>query len=199
MRHILIRITGVLLICALGIVSCLDKSRLDTPPLGLTEDTYFSSEGEYFLALMNAYAKMTDFYWYHGGTGSILHILYHLPGDDITESAGNWSRFELFSGITPTSSHVADFFDSAYQLLQRVNLIIEKASEADPSEFDDPSFLNYNHGEALFLRALMNFKLYNMFGTAPLITERLDSDNLNTPRSSGTQLWIRQSQIYSRL
>ena len=188
MRHILIRITGVLLICALGIVSCLDKSRLDTPPLGLTEDTYFSSEGEYFLALMNAYAKMTDFYWYHGGTGSILHILYHLPGDDITESAGNWSRFELFSGITPTSSHVADFFDSAYQLLQRVNLIIEKASEADPSEFDDPSFLNYNHGEALFLRALMNFKLYNMFGTAPLITERLDSDNLNTPRSSGTQL-----------
>ncbi len=178
----------VVVIAMLATVGCLDSSRLDTPPLGLTEESYFSSESEYFLALMNAYAKMTDYYWYHGGAGAILHRLYHLSGDDITESGGGFSAFELFQGISSTNSYTGEFFDRSYELLQRANLIIEKASAADPSEFEDPSFLDYNHGEALFLRALTNFKLYNMYGTAPVVTSRLGSEDLNTPRSEGVQL-----------
>ena len=189
MKHINIftRRTLIILTFIGGVLAC-DVSRLDTPPLGLTEETYFTSADEYRLALLNAYAKMTDWYWYHGGSGAILHRLWHLPGDDITEEAGSFSTFELFSGITPTNGFVEEFFDKTYEMVQRVNLIIEKTGEADPSEFEDPSFLNYNRGEALFLRALAYFKLYNMYGTAPLITERLSSDNTNTPRSEGVQL-----------
>lgn len=171
----------------LGVMSC-DISRLDTPPLGLTEDAYFSSESEFRLAMMNAYAKMTDWYWFHGGSGNILHRMYHLPGDDITEESGSYATFEIFSGITPTNGYVTDFFDKSYEMIQRVNLLIEKTGEADRSEFDDPAFIDHNRGEALFLRALVYFKLYNMFGTAPLITERLSSNNTNTPRSEGVQL-----------
>ncbi|PHN08641.1 RagB/SusD family nutrient uptake outer membrane protein [Flavilitoribacter nigricans] len=171
----------------LGIMAC-DVSRLDTPPLGVTEDSYFTTEAEFEMALLNGYAKMTDWYWYHGGSGNILHRLWHLPGDDITEEAGNFATFELFSGITPTNGYVTEFFDKSYELIQRVNLIIEKTTEADPTAFDDPAFLDYHRGEALFLRAMTYFKLYNMYGTAPLITERLSSENTNTPRSEGVQL-----------
>lgn len=176
------------LLVMFSISGCLDSSRLDTPPLGLTEDSYFTSEGEYFLALMNAYAKMTDFYWYHGASDAMLHIMYHLPGDDITEEGGRFARFELFQGITATDGYITEYFDRSYELIQRANLIIEKASQADPAQFDDPEFLRHNEGEALFLRALTYFKLFNMYGTAPLITERLTSENTNTPRSQGTQL-----------
>lgn len=179
--------TFTLLTMILGIMAC-DVSRLDTPPLGLTEDSFFSSPLEYERALFNAYAKMTDWYWYHGGAGNILHRLWHLPGDDITEAAGRYSTFELFTGINPTNGYVTEFFDKSYEMVQRVNLIIEKTGAADRGEFDDPTFLDHNRGEALFLRALVYFKLYNMYGTAPLITERLSSENTNTPRSEGTQL-----------
>lgn len=171
----------------IGVFAC-DVSRLDTPPLGLTEDSYFTRPSEFRLALMSAYSKLTDWYWYHGGSGAILHRLYYLPGDDITEAAGNFAPFELFSGIDPTNSFATEFFDKTYEMLQRTNLVIEKTNDADPSDFDDPSFINHNKGEALFLRALAYFKLFNMYGTAPLITERLASDNTNTPRSEGTQL-----------
>lgn len=171
----------------LGVLAC-DVSRLDTPPLGLTEDSYFSSEAEFEMALLNGYAKMTDWYWYHGGSGNILHRIWHLPGDDITEEAGNFAAFELFNGITPTNRYITEFFDKTYEMIQRVNLIIEKTTAADPTEFEDPAFLDYHRGEALFLRALAYFKLYNMYGTAPLITERLSSDNTNTPRTEGVQL-----------
>jgi hypothetical protein len=177
--------TLILLATFFSLLAC-DRSRLDTPPLQLTEDAYFSSDAEFSLALMNAYAKMTDWYWYRGN--DILHRMYHLPGDDITEESGSFSTFELFSGITTTNSHVEYFFDKTYELLQRANLIIEKADEADRSAFEDPTFIDRNKGEALFLRALANFKLFNMFGTAPLITKRLSSDNTNTPRTEGVQL-----------
>jgi tetratricopeptide (TPR) repeat protein len=177
----------IALLCCSMFITC-DKDRLDTPPLGLTEESYFTSEAEFRLALLNGYAKLTDWYWYHGGSGAILHRLWHLPGDDITEEAGSFSTFELFSGITPTNGFVTEFFDKTYEMLQRVNLIVEKSGTVDRSQFEDDSFVDLNRGEALFLRALANFKLWNMYGTAPLITERLGSDNLNTPRSEGTQM-----------
>src|SRR5690606_23119995 len=80
------------------------------------------------------------------------------------------------------------FWRATYELIQRTNVIIEKTTNADPTIFDDPSFRDVNRGEALFLRALANFKLYNMFGSAPLITERLGVETMHTPKSEGTQL-----------
>ena len=37
-----------------------DKDRLDSPPLGLTEDSYFTLQSEFEQVLYNGYAKMTD-------------------------------------------------------------------------------------------------------------------------------------------
>src|SRR5690606_17631613 len=72
--------------------------------------------------------------------------------------------------------------------IQRTNVVIEKTQAADPSEFDNPEFLDLHRGEALFLRALAFFKLFNMFGTAPVITERLGPATMHQPKSTGTQL-----------
>lgn len=163
-----------------------DVDRLDSPPLGLTEDTYFTKQSEFEQALFNAYAKMTDWYWFRAG--NFLQTMYYLPGDDITEETGGYSTWELFQNINPTDDKVRYFYNSTYELIQRTNVIIEKTTNADPAEFEDPSFLNILRGEALFLRALANFKLFNMYGTAPLVTERLVVENLHQPKSEGTQL-----------
>jgi starch-binding outer membrane protein, SusD/RagB family len=163
-----------------------DISRLDSPPLGLTEESYFTLQSEYEQALYNAYAKMTDWYWFRAQ--SFLQPMYFLPGDDITEENGVYGTWEIFNNINPTDGRISYFWRATYELIQRTNVVIEKTSQADPTQFDDPSFLDIHRGEALFLRALANFKLYNMFGTAPVVTERLNVETLHQPKSEGTKL-----------
>ena len=101
MKNLYIHRKSFIILLFLAAALACDVSRLDTPPLNLTEETYFSSEAEFRLALMNAYSKMTDWYWFQGGNH--LHRMYHLPGDDITEESGTFATFELFSGINSTS------------------------------------------------------------------------------------------------
>jgi len=184
MKSFIIKI-GFIIIVAM-ILSC-DADRLDTPPQGLTEETFFKEENDFRLALMNAYAKMIDWYWFRAGDAD-LHAMYHLLADDITEDNGRYNTWEIFANINPNNGDISYYWEKTYELIQRTNVIIEKTRNADPAEFDDPTFLEYNLGEGLFLRALANYYLYNRFGTAPVITERLGSGKTNTPRSEGTQL-----------
>ena len=163
-----------------------DIERLDAPPLGLTEDSYFTKESEFEQVLFNGYAKMTDWYWFR--SQSFLQPMYYLQGDDITEDNGVFGTWELFNNVSITNDRVSYFWRSTYELIQRTNVVIQKTTNADPSLFDDPSFLDIHRGEALFLRALANFKLFNMFGTAPLVIERLKAETLNQHKSQGTQL-----------
>ena len=54
---------------------------------------------------------------------------------------------------------------------------------------DQPELKDYHRGEALFLRAYMYLQLWNVFGTAPLVTERITNlDNAYPPNSQGTEL-----------
>ena len=185
MKKIFFKGLFTVLITVFSFTSC-DVTRLDSPPLGLTEESYFTLQSEYEQVLYNAYAKMTDWYWFRAQ--SFLQPMYYLPGDDITEENGVYGTWEIFNNINPTDGRISYFWRATYELIQRTNVVIEKTSQADPAQFDDPSFLDINRGEALFLRALANFKLYNMFGTAPLVTERLSVETLHQPKSEGTQL-----------
>ena len=179
-----------LLACGLLSIAACDRSRVETPPLGVTEDSYFSTELEFERALFNAYAKMTDWYWFGGGSTATPNMapVFHLMGDDITEASGPYSRWELFSGINPSEGRVTYLWEKTYQLVQRANLVIQKTEEADREAFDDPSFLDVHRGEALFLRSLANFMLFNFYGTAPNVNQRLTSENTDQPRSSGVEL-----------
>jgi hypothetical protein len=185
MKNIFIKSVLTAFITAFSFNAC-NIERVDSPPLGLTEDSYFTLQSEFEQVLYNAYAKMTDWYWFRAQ--SFLQPIYYLPGDDITEENGVYGTWEIFNNINPTDGRISYFWRSTYEMIQRTNVVIEKTTEADPSLFDDPSFLDIHRGEALFLRALGNFKLFNMFGTAPVITERLGVESIHQPRSQGTQL-----------
>jgi hypothetical protein len=176
-------LTGIIVIFSLN--RC-DVSRLDTPPIGLTEESYFTMESQYNEVLYGMYAKMTDWFWFHAQ--DISYPLFILPGDDITETAGRFPEWELFSNLNSTNGKVSYFWTSTYQMIQSANVLIQKTTAADRSLFGDAAFLDRQHGEALFMRALANFYLYNMFETAPLVTKRLGADEINTPKSEGTQL-----------
>ena len=82
------------------------------------------------------------------------------------------------------------YYAQAYQVIGRSNIVLEKIAEVGDDVYAADSDLDdYHRGEALFLRSLMYFNLWNIFGTAPLITERITAlDDAYPPNSTGTEL-----------
>lgn len=162
---------------------------LDRAPLGDTEESFFDEPVDYFTLSLTAYSELTDFYWWHGGSGNYLHGLWHMSGDDIT-SDNQFQDMELFTAsISPTNGKIGEFWDRAYVLIGKANVMIDKTTTADRDAFEDTSFLDHIAGEGYFLRGYMFWKLYNKFGTAPLITERITTfDKIDNPKTEGVQL-----------
>lgn len=180
------RILTLLLFSLLAFNSC-DESKLDIQPGGPTEDSYFSSEIEFTRAVYGIYAKLSDFYWYNADQNECVIPVVYLPGDDITTSGQD--EFEIFSNLNPSSSRISYFYRVAYQLIARANVVLQKIDAVEDGIYVTPGMKDYHHGEALFLRAFGYYQLWNVFGTAPLVTERVLSLDQTTPsNSSGTQL-----------
>ncbi len=175
-----------LLLIGLVFFGCSTET-LDRSPLGETEETFFNEPFDYVTLSLSAYAELTDFYWFHGG--DYRHSLWHMSGDDIT-SDNQGQDVELFTaGLNPTNGWIAEYWDRAYVLIGKANVMIEKSESADRSRFRDAAFLDYIAGEGYFLRGYMFWKLWNKFGTAPLITERITSfDKVDNPKSTGVEL-----------
>ena len=164
-----------------------NKSNLDLLPHGPTEQSYFTQESDFTKAVMGTYAKLTDFYWYHGNPYQGLYTIFYLPGDDITVNDNE--EFEQFGSLQPSSGRVSEFYSVCYQLIARSNVVLEKIGEVADGIYVTPDLKDYHKGEALFLRGFAFYYLWNYFGTAPLNTARVNSpDQFYPVNSTGTQL-----------
>jgi len=183
-------ITTIAIICAACTalnISC-NKSNLDKLPHGPTEETYFTQESDFTKAVLGIYAKMTDLFWYNGGAGSTTMTIFLLPGDDITTN-NSTEEFEQFGSLQPGSDRVGYFFKTWYQIIARANVVLDKINTVEDGIYKTPGLKEYNEGEALFLRGFALYNLWNYFGTAPLDTMRVTSnDQFTPPGTTGTQL-----------
>lgn len=166
-------------------ISC-NKSDLDLLPHGPTEQSYFTAESDFTKAVLGTYAKMSDLFWYNGGSSVIPVFL--LPGDDITTNNSS-EEFETFGALQPSSGRVGYFYTTLYQMIARANVVLQKNTEVASGIYITPNLKENHRGEALFLRGLANYYLWNYFGTSPLVTERVtNKDQFNPPNTTGTQL-----------
>lgn len=166
-------------------LSC-DKSKLDLLPTGPTEASYFLNEADFNRTIIGVYAKLTDFYGYSGGSSIIGTFL--LPGDDITTNASN-EDVEIFASLQPSSGKPTFLWNRLYQLIARANVVIEKINTVADGIYTTPNLKDHHKGEALFLRGFAHYYLWNYFGTAPVRTTRVVSQDDFTPtNSSGTEL-----------
>ncbi|MBL4677395.1 MAG: RagB/SusD family nutrient uptake outer membrane protein [Mucilaginibacter sp.] len=165
------------------------KSVLDVPPPTQSEDTYFKTEGEFRTATLGVYATLTDFYSSASASagGNAMLKSFYLPGDDLTMSSAN--NYEIFKGLTSSDGDLSYFFRSNYIMIGRANKVLEKIEGAGNDVFTTPGLKDAIKGESLFLRAFAFYQLWNMFGTAPIVTKTFTTLNeLQTPSSQGTQL-----------
>ena len=175
------------LIFLVSMISC-DESTIELLPIGDTEGSYFQNETQMEEAMMGVYQKLSFFYGFRGSQTNTLAPVWQLPGDDLTTPAN--FALENFSGLNGSTGQLSLFYDFAYQLISRANTMLQKNEEnGDFAYTDQPELKDYHRGEALFLRAYMYLQLWNVFGTAPLVTERITNlDNAYPPNSQGTEL-----------
>jgi len=175
----------VLFVLTLSIPYACDTS-LDVEPVQQTEASFFASEADFNESVIGIYAKLTDIYSYRGG--GWLHAMWHMPGDALT-STGDYD-FETFAPITPTSGSIGPYWEAAYELVNRANIVLGKIEEAE-GVYEDQSLKDTHQGEAFFLRGYMYFQLWNFFGShAPLVTERIQgSENISPPSSNEGDQW----------
>ncbi len=172
--------------------SC-DPSLVDEPPLGATENTYFSNVNEFRSQLAGVYASIYDDYHFAApqtnfngwNTSNIL-----LPGDDLTENNAARTDVELFDGsLNSTNGRIQFSFQTCYKTIGRANVTIDKVRNVDFSGFEGADEIAKMEGEALFLRAYSFFKLFNFFGSVPIVVERIRTeDATNTPKSPAIEV-----------
>lgn len=168
------------------VINGCSKSKLDLLPHGPTEQSYFTKEDDFTKAVLGVYAKMTDFFWYNGGSTPIPAFL--LPGDDITTNDNN-EAFETFGSLQSSNGTLSTLYVAHYQMIARANVVLDKIVTVASGIYKTPNLQNYHKGEALFLRGYAYYNLWNFFGTSPLVTERVTSDDQFTPPgTTGTQL-----------
>ena len=177
----------VTLVLILGVSSC-NEETIELLPIGNTEGTYFQNESQMEEAVYGIYQKLSFFYAFRGGQTNHTAPIWHLPDDDLTTSA-NYA-FENFSALSGSNSQLNLFYSWAYQLIARANTVLAKIEENGDFAYTEGSDLReFHQGEALFLRAYMYFNLWNVFGTAPVVTERITNlENAYPSNSEGTGL-----------
>jgi hypothetical protein len=186
MKRFTIKILALMLATAVIVHFSCNSKKLDLLPHGPTEANYFTQESHFSKAIYGVYAKMTDFFWYNGGNS--LAPMVYLEGDDITTNASN-QPFETFGPLQPSDGSVNYYYSALYEMIARANVVLEKVASVKDGVYITPNLKNYHKGEALFLRGLAYYYLWNYYGTAPLRNERVTSSEQFTPsNTSGTEL-----------
>lgn len=177
----------ITLVMLLGFFSC-NEETIELLPIGNTEGTYFQNETQMEEAVFGIYQKLSFFYAFRGGQNNHTAVVWYLPSDDLTTPATY--AFENFTALSGSNSQLNLYYSWAYQLIARANTVLAKIEENGDEVYDSDSELRDHHrGEALFLRAYMYFHLWNVFGTAPLVTDRIvNFDEAYPPNSEGTGL-----------
>src|SRR5690554_793067 len=179
-----------LILGALAAMGC-DPSLVDLPPTSPTEQSYFSNVIQFRTQLIGVYAAIYDDYHFAAvGYNGWVAGTWLLPGDDLTETQGARTAFELFDGsLNPSHGHLQYVFASAYKTIARANVTIDKVNTVDFSTFEGKDEIAAMKGEALFLRAYSYFKLFNIYGSVPLVTKRLQTEEeTNTPKSEPVEV-----------
>ena len=181
MKLPILKMFGVVSVIAAILSFGCNSSKLDLLPHGPTEANYFAQESDFSKAVYGVYSKLSDLYWYNGG--SPLTPMLFLQGDDITTN-GSDQAFEVFGPIQPSNGSISYMYANLYQMIARANVVLEKVETVKEGIYVTPDLKSFHKGEALFLRGFAYYMLWNYYGTAPLRNERVTSADQFTPSNS---------------
>lgn len=178
--------TFILITTLLAVHSCDDFTEVDLPQSQLTGESVFQNATTAKAALADIYATMRN-----GGVvagtqfgGTPLMANY---ADDLVFYGGN-PDIEQFNKHTmqPSNLFLSILWDNTYTTLYAVNALLEGVQNSTAITGEDRDRLM---GEALFIRAYLNFYLVNMFGDIPYPTSTNHEVNSRIGRTPQAEVW----------
>lgn len=174
------KIIPLFLLGALTFNSCQDV--LDVPITTELESTYFENENRVERGIGGIYAVIQTIYGANlldgmaTGAGVTLHPVWLLQGDDLTTSGTSNGAYEAFSGFSPSDVRVSEIWEKLYFIQNRANFMLEKLEDPEVIKVvKTPGMVDVYKGEALFLRAWAQMRLWDMFRKAPILNKRIAS------------------------
>ena len=160
--------------------SCQDV--LDVPLTTELESTYFENENRVERGIGGIYGVIQTIYAANlldgmaTRAGVTLHPVWLLQGDDLTTSGTSNGAYEAFSGFSPSDVRVSEIWEKLYFIQNRANFMLEKLEDPEVVKvITTPGMLEVFKGEALFLRAWAQMRLWDMFRKAPVLNKRIVS------------------------
>ncbi len=165
------------------------EDTVDLLPPFPTDAAFYNTQEEFQGSVFGIYQKLQDFYRFNGGN-NFLHDLYLAP-DDNTKASNNsaFANYNQFLNLGASEGEVRRFFTLAYELIGRANITLDNI-DVKSDVYEDESLINLHRAESRFLRGLAFFRLWNYFGTAPVITNGFSniSEATEVTNSTGTEL-----------
>ena len=190
MKKINKTLARVVVIIAVLLSACNSDETLNLEPIGSVESAFFASEAEMEKAVKGIYQKVGYLYQYPGNQNNFIQQIFWFPSDDMVSKSPSSFATDNFDALNSSNEPLRLFFNYSYQLIARANIVLEKIVEnGDIAYTKKPEMKNWHKGEALFLRSWIYFQLWNVFGTAPIVNERItDLANSYPPGTTGTEL-----------
>ena len=144
----------------------------------ITSDNFFSSEGDYYSVLVNAYGNLRPFLWNYFNISQVTSDETIVPtrGGDWGDG-GVWRELHQHNW-TPTNGHIVGLWNDINKGLAQTNQFIFDLEAADASIFSGSNKAEYL-AEARVLRAFYYFQLMDFFGGVPILTTAsIDPANL---------------------
>ncbi|QQL49892.1 RagB/SusD family nutrient uptake outer membrane protein [Mucilaginibacter ginkgonis] len=174
----------ILLIALLG--SCKKFLAIDPPQTQAQSQEIFNSDQTATSAAVGVYYQMAS-----GNLTFLNGAISVYPGlsaDELTNPTSNsdYDPFKIDNLLATTSSVNSKFWSNGYKYIYNANAVIEGINNSTGMSATTMSELK---AEMLFVRALNNFYLVNLFGDIPLITVTDYRVNSLTPRTPADQVY----------
>ncbi|SFU30391.1 Starch-binding associating with outer membrane [Pustulibacterium marinum] len=174
-------VVGALVASAM-FTSCGDDFVETDAPYGINSESYFSSQDDYYNALVGAYDVLQSTY-VNVIMGEIASDNAHCGGESATDVIG-WQQVDRMVQ-TPVNDNLKNVWDWNFAGVQRAAFILENK---DKIEFEGKDQII---GEAYFLRAYFNFELVKWFGPIPIKPEGqfVSGDETSYPRATTAEVY----------
>lgn len=178
--------TALITLVLLSLNACDSFTEVELPTSQLTGESVYQDVTTAKAALADIYARMRDGGVVSGAQfgGTPLMANY---ADDMEFFGGN-ADIEQFNKHTlqPSNSFLAILWDRTYGELYAINALLEGVQKSTAIKGEDKDRLI---GEALFLRAYLNFYLVNLFGDIPYVTSADYTINTTIGRTPQAEVW----------
>ncbi|MGF1583699.1 MAG: RagB/SusD family nutrient uptake outer membrane protein [Bacteroidales bacterium] len=170
--------------------SCNDDILEEVPLDFLAPENAYSTKAGIGQGIAGLHFTFRD-HWYFGDQdqGSMWRgvgtdVAFHGEDPNSTRFLTNYVNY-----LVPTSNYVEQYWDRAYLLIQRANVLIEKVDESDISIWANEADRNAHKAEAMFFRAYAYRILVSYFGDVPLVTEAIKSPKVDFVRNPKSEIY----------